>query len=109
MPLKSEDIQKIEHRCNAASPEPWSSHVYASGKASFATGPIHAPGDAGKRLAEWDARFIEVARTYLPQLVAEVRRLRTENYRLRTQLDATTITIEAEAEPDPSESAHHDT
>jgi hypothetical protein len=81
--LNDKDLEKYEARCRDATPGPWT--------LSDSGGPVICSKDTGSWLGDAvvfastlgvqvrpadDARFIVVARTAVPRLVADVRRLR---------------------------------
>lgn len=73
-------LDDIEARCNAATPPPWQARCRdASGGDSWFLGwEIEGPPEAERGQFERgaDARFVACAREDIPQLIAEVRRLR---------------------------------
>lgn len=81
------DLDAIEARCNAATPGPWEISYGCEEESRYrwrAVGPPHevVENDAGyddgsaESASEDDAKFIAHARTDVPLLIAEVRRLR---------------------------------
>lgn len=88
--LTDERLAEIEARCNAATPGPWDSCTAICGSGDSAIiAPIHGRScvlalvyaevdEQGKDVVRSmrDAAFIAAARTDVPDLLAEVRRLR---------------------------------
>jgi hypothetical protein len=73
--VTEDDLQAIEARANAAMPGPWHLAITRDDdpdRANIEAGPIDVADDAQND----DAVFIASARTDVPALVAEVRRLR---------------------------------
>ena len=72
--MNEQRLKEIEDRTNAATPGPWDmdgSGVYGAGETEVVTFTDYLPiGD--------DADFIAYARQDIPDLIAEVRRLREE-------------------------------
>lgn len=66
------DLDSIEARANAAAPGPWKLRVHLEDDMSWLIGPR----DCDAEFYDTDAYFIANARTDVPALVAEVRRLR---------------------------------
>lgn len=82
------DLEKLKKLCEAATPGPWKPDVWieTDGNGWRATGPHHEdeasdegsePGCPDEQAAQHDAAFIAAARTALPELIAEVERLRS--------------------------------
>lgn len=78
--MDDKELNEIEARANAATSGPWPETVWYGEEGGHASvGPHHNSDDPeedddwGK--AELDAKFISHARTDVPKLVAEVRRL----------------------------------
>ncbi|MHB8406220.1 MAG: hypothetical protein ACYDCJ_12435 [Gammaproteobacteria bacterium] len=69
------DLDAIEARANAATPGPWDTDEYDGGLRSTVT--------AGPITSDEDYDFIAHARTDVPALIAEVRRLRAIEARLK--------------------------
>jgi hypothetical protein len=106
-PMTNDDLREIEARANAATPGPWLVERQYSGDnwmigclvvgtdsgdgknydVTITTDHLHASeyGDATARI---DAEFVAHARTNVPALIAEVRRLREElaEYQQRERL-----------------------
>jgi hypothetical protein len=83
--MSDDELNAIEARANAATPGPWTQGEIAAGDLPYAGGcfaveVFGATADPYAVLAECqheaDAAFIAAARTDIPALVAEVRRLR---------------------------------
>jgi hypothetical protein len=81
--VTEDDLQAIELRANAATPGPWA--IVYDGSSDWSIGPQPDPQGlsvAGVWKSGWndgnppDAEFIASARTDVPALIAEVRRLR---------------------------------
>jgi hypothetical protein len=77
-PLTDDELKAIEARANAATPGPWKAEgddeciLYVRA----ANGHTVVTTDSGVYTTDEDAIFIAAARTDVPKLVAEVRRLR---------------------------------
>ncbi|MFM9635916.1 hypothetical protein [Streptomyces turgidiscabies] len=92
-PLNDERLADIEARANAATPGPWTSwadtypHVVTQGSADIH--PFDAEGIVSTNLAvnvAADAEFVAHARTDVPAMAAEIRRLRRQRKYLVGQL-----------------------
>jgi hypothetical protein len=76
------ELEAIEARANAATEGPWG-FTY-DGSSAWSIGPVSDPQlhrianvySRGKEVEQADPEFIAAARTDVPKLVAEVRRLR---------------------------------
>lgn len=103
--MEEQRLREIEERSNQATPGPWmlndlQAHVYTGpGYSDGNRGPYHCIAycendyDALPEPQEFEnAAFIAHARTDVPDLVAEVRRLRTELQESTTCQDATCAT-----------------
>lgn len=93
-------LDEIEARADAATEGPWEWHPYMGSGATLAK-PNHLFHEVNilKTTDDWppvadDAEFIAAARTDVPQLVAEVRRLLAENDRLREDARAFAATLD---------------
>ncbi len=81
--MTEEELSEIERRCEAARMGPWTSYIegrdHTSGSNIILVGPTAEPNDdidiVGATEADQD--FIAHARSDVPRLLAEVRRLRT--------------------------------
>ena len=84
------DIDTIERRAEQASPGPWEvTKIDAAGCEISSVGGQQIVGqgyNGGGCWEEDDATFLASARTDVPTLLAEVRRLREENQHLRARL-----------------------
>jgi hypothetical protein len=83
--MTAPDLDAIEERANAATPGPWhvddedyAEAIYAADDVTTVIAGGRWGGEARVFETTEDARFIAHARTDVPALVAEVRRLRTE-------------------------------
>jgi hypothetical protein len=110
--MTEDDLKAIEARANAATPGPWA--IVYDGSSDWSIGPQPDPQGlsvAGVWKSGWsdgnppDAEFIASARTDVPLLVAEVRRLSAENAEMRTVIaaeknsaDAYTTAFDAEVD-----------
>lgn len=82
------NLDAIEARANAATPGPWEPyftvhghpHVVRAGQSIWGVIVSISPDDYGRA----DCEFLAAARSDVPALVAEVRRLRAENRNLRS-------------------------
>jgi hypothetical protein len=80
--LSDDELYAIEARCNAATPGPWRSFVegrdHTSGSSFIMTGPVESRGPDIELMGATpgDQDFIAHARQDVPQLLAELRRLR---------------------------------
>lgn len=84
--MTEDELAEIEARAEAATPEPWDVQKCYGDRWTDRTGQHHTAaywipkaeqlgdGECGAML-EMDARFIAAARSDIPRLVAEVRRL----------------------------------
>lgn len=79
-PMTDERLAEIEARANAATPGPWRYTLYFVMSPSQGLIADIGPGSAS---VNSDAAFIAHARTDVPALLAEVRRLREEIVSLR--------------------------
>ena len=87
--MTPERLDEIEARANAATPGPWEWHPYMGSGATLAK-PNHPFHELNilKTTDDWppvaaDAEFIAAARTDVPALLAEVRRLQAAVERVR--------------------------
>lgn len=82
-PLTAEQLAEIQARCDRASPGPWRSMIegreHTSGASFIMTGPPNARGEDIELsgATQDDQDFIAHARLDVPQLLEEVRRLRS--------------------------------
>jgi hypothetical protein len=74
--MTDEELNAIEARANAATEGPWEWRRWTNGISA-------GDHDVGASCHTFDCRFIAAARTDVPKLVAEVRRLRAENEEMR--------------------------
>jgi hypothetical protein len=69
--LTNDELAAIRARVEAATPGPWRTHIYPMGEST-----IYGVGTCGA--GPEDLAFIAAARTDVPDLLAEVERLRAE-------------------------------
>ena len=84
--LKEDEILEIKHRCEAATPGPWTVYIegrdHTSGSDFIMTGALGAPDRGedleitGATMADYD--FIAHARQDIPKLLDEIERLKKE-------------------------------
>lgn len=77
------ELDAIEARANAATPGPWDEPGFSA-------------------LDACDARFVAHARTDVPRLIAEVRRLQSENARQALLLDEASATVRCDECGEPA-------
>ena len=84
--MTEDELVMLEQMCDAATPGPWVADEYEEGL-DDPTGLVYVwARDSWPCLADCDcAPFIAAAREWLPKLIAEVRRLQTENAKLEEQ------------------------
>ncbi len=87
------ELTAIEARCNAATPGPWDDddgEIIDSESSTVARITFHGNVNTIQRLRETysirDGAFIAHARTDVPALIDEVKRLRAQNERLNMRL-----------------------
>ncbi len=85
-------IAELRKLCEEATPGPWRhkapAHITHDGTATMLAGTIAICTDPVHPSAKRDAAFIAAARTALPELIAEVERLREElNVSFKAQID----------------------
>ncbi len=72
------NLDAIEARASAATPEPWKSQNVAGGLRLIVAHEYGTVGETVDDMAEENGRFIAHARTDVPALIAEVQRLRLQ-------------------------------
>lgn len=81
------DLEKLKELCAKATNRPWQYRIPAGRDMIFSVGELRGPV---AEVRSWspgdDAAFIVAAREALPELIAEVERLREENDRLKTEV-----------------------
>ena len=85
--MTPEELDAIEQRANAATPGPWELVDWFSAVEPGRTDLGSPIGEVGCDLAIADAEFVAAARTDIPALIAEIRRLRRELGRLSSLAD----------------------
>jgi len=93
-PLMEEELKGIEARCNAATPGPWTNELrYIAGHipGGRPNGEIimearYWSGSENAGLPERNSAFVAAARTDVPRLLTELRRLREENRELKAKI-----------------------
>ena len=76
--MKPEELTVIEQRANAATPGPWAIYrdeTWMVVSIDATNGAVVAPEGDNLILSVTDAEFIAAARTDIPALIAEIRRL----------------------------------
>ena len=98
------ELDAIEARANAATPGPWDEPGFSALDAYDARSMVHAHEDAPRFsvLDACDARFVAHARTDVPRLIAEVRRLQSENARQALLLDEASATVRCDECGEPA-------
>ena len=76
------NLEEIEARCKAATPEPWHIHESHNWHKDFPKEYFVIANQSREIIASWvetsAAKFIAHSRTVIPALITEVRRLRAE-------------------------------
>jgi hypothetical protein len=92
--MTDDRLAELERLCAAATPGPWEVDAdrrlalgVASVRCVHGTRPTVAHVDAHLREMDEAAAFVAAARTAVPELIAEVRRLRAEAADLKARLD----------------------
>lgn len=85
--MNDEQLAKLKALCAAAAPAPWQSNVAGIEGDNYiaGTGPWYRLGLKGRDPGA-DAEFIAAARSAVPELIAEVERLRDERQRVADTL-----------------------
>jgi len=93
------DLDEIERCANAATPGPWKhegQEVRAACHVAFCGEAANSRGATNAQDCTRNARFIASARTDVPALIAEVRRLRGEIDAMAAELHAMSVRRDAE-------------
>ena len=105
-PMTTERLDEIEARANAATQGPWERHPYMGSGATLAK-PNHPFHELNilKTTDDWppvaaDAEFIAAARTDVPALLAEVRRLQAAAERVPEPLPVVAHKADGETDID---------